>query len=145
MKEIDSSAFYGCSSLTEVTIPKSVTSIGYYGEDIFEECGDVFMIRCAKGSYAEGYAKENGIPYEITKRTQTITASDFVKAVGDAPFAINASTDGDGALSYESSDDSVASVSRDGTVTVKGVGTARITIRAAGCCSANYLHLHSSH
>ncbi len=132
VKEIDSSAFYGCSSLTEVTIPKSVTSIGYYGEDIFEECGDVFMIRCAKGSYAEGYAKENGIPYEITKRTQTITASDFVKAVGDAPFAINASTDGDGALSYESSDDSVASVSRDGTVTVKGVGTARITIRAAG-------------
>ena len=80
---IGESAFYGCSSLTGITIPDSVTSIGYWafedcssltsitipasvtsiGEDAFDDC-DELTIHTPAGSYAEQYARENGIPVE---------------------------------------------------------------------------------
>ncbi len=67
------------------------------------------------------------------KRPQTITVnhSSYTKTEGDDPFAIGATTDGDGVLSYESSNESVAVVSENGIVTLGGAGTADITIRAA--------------
>lgn len=121
-------AFRNCSSLASVEIPDSVTVIGNYA---FEGCGETLHIYCNEGSYAETYAKENSICYQIMKKVQTITASDFTKTTGDSAFPIGAATDGDGALSYQSSNDSVASVSPDGTVTIAGEGTAIITITAS--------------
>ena len=53
------------------------------------------------------------------------------KAYGDKAFALNATTDGEGALSYTSSNTKVASVDKTGKVTIKGVGTATIIINAA--------------
>ena len=54
------------------------------------------------------------------------------KTYGDAPF-VNALTHsvGDGQISYSSSDPAVATVDVDGTVTVRGAGTAKITATAA--------------
>lgn len=44
-----------------VTVANGVTSIG---EKTFSGCNN-FTIKCAAGSYAETYAKDNNIPYEI--------------------------------------------------------------------------------
>lgn len=70
-------------------------------------------------------------PAAPSKEPQTITcASSFNKNLGDAPFYLNASTSGNGNLSYSSSNTSVATVSDGGLVTIKGPGTATITITA---------------
>lgn len=79
--------------------------------------------------------------YGVTKRvsidvhgkgeTQTITASDYTKTYGDAAFSIGAVTDGNGTLSYDSDNNSVATVDENGIVTLTGVGIAHITITAS--------------
>ena len=56
---IGDSAFCDCSGLTSINIPENVTSIG---EDAFYSC-DNLTIYGVKGSYAETYADENGIPF----------------------------------------------------------------------------------
>ena len=80
---IDNSAFYNCSGLTSITIPNSVTSITVHafcdcssltsidipdsvtsiGEMAFQNCSEDLTIICNPCSYAENYAKENGIKY----------------------------------------------------------------------------------
>lgn len=58
------------------------------------------------------------------------TAS-YTKAYGDKAFSLNAATNGEGKLSYSSSNAKVASVDKNGKVSVKGIGTAKITVKAA--------------
>ena len=53
------SAFSNCTSLTSVTIADSVTSIGW---NAFNGCENV-TIKGKAGSYAETYAKSEGIPF----------------------------------------------------------------------------------
>lgn len=124
-------AFENCVRLNSVKLPESVQSIGW---GAFQGCGNGLRLICAEGSVAETYAVENGIPYQTvsrTKKTQSITASDFTKAVGDMPFLIKASSDGGGVLSYKSGNESVASVTEEGIIVIKGAGTAQITITAS--------------
>jgi len=56
---IGNDAFFCCENLTTINIPNSVTSIGY---DTFKGCEDL-TIHAPAGSYAEQYAKENGINF----------------------------------------------------------------------------------
>ena len=74
---IDRGVFYSCNNLKSVTIPVSVTQIG---KNSFEDCGNV-TIYGYKGSYAEQYANENGIPFV---------------ALGSKPTIIRGDADGDG-------------------------------------------------
>ena len=82
LKEIEQSAFNECMSLEEIELPSTVTTIGrrafwdchaltsvfipkktkIIGEDAFGHSSKV-VIQCEKGSFAEQYAKENGIPF----------------------------------------------------------------------------------
>lgn len=65
------------------------------------------------------------------KATQTITCqSSFEKTMKDPGFWLNATALGGARLSYSSSDNSVVSVTSSGYVSIKGPGTATITITA---------------
>ena len=52
--------FSGCYSLANIMIPASVT---YIERDAFENCGK-FIVHTVEGSYAEKFARENGV--EVT-------------------------------------------------------------------------------
>ena len=62
VQSIDWFAFYNSPFLTSVTIPASVTSIGY---SAFEGCSSSLTIYCARNSYAHSYAQSYGISYVI--------------------------------------------------------------------------------
>ena len=58
VKSVDWFAFYTCPQLSSVTIPASVTSIGY---SAFEGASPSFTVYCQQNSYAYEYAKSYGI------------------------------------------------------------------------------------
>ena len=63
--------------------------------------------------------------------TLTVPAGPVAKTFGDGQFLLGCSTNGDGKISYASSDENVASVSADGNVLIKGAGEAVITVSLA--------------
>lgn len=66
VRNIGSSAFSGCSGLTSIFIPESV---GYIGGDPLEfSSSDALTIYAPRGSGAERYAKDKGIPFEPIDR-----------------------------------------------------------------------------
>ena len=74
---IGNQVFANCTDLESVTIPASVT---YIDPDIFDNCPQL-VVRCYKDSYAEGYLKENSVPYEIIDENED---AGFI--IGDADF-----------------------------------------------------------
>ncbi len=63
--------------------------------------------------------------------TLTVPETSISKRFGDGEFSLNCSTNGDGKISYESSNKGVASVSADGNVLITGVGETVITATLA--------------
>ncbi len=62
VRRIEWFAFRDCPNLSSVTIPDSVTSIGY---EAFGARDKSFTIYCHSGSFAQSYAKSYGITYAI--------------------------------------------------------------------------------
>ena len=65
------------------------------------------------------------------KIVQTITAEDIVKTMGDQPFYLDAETDGDGTLTYESKNPDIVKVDGTGRATIVSTGTAKISVTAS--------------
>ena len=65
IRKIAAKAFYDCTGLNEVVLPASVKEIdpSAFGEHYTSRFLDC-TIRAPSGSYAEQFAKENGIPFE---------------------------------------------------------------------------------
>ena len=69
--------------------------------------------------------------FEITKKTGTISGTaSYSKTYGDAAFTLDAAANSGAALSYASSNATVATVDAAGKVTVVGAGSAVITVSA---------------
>lgn len=63
-------AFGLCNSLEKIVIPESVTYIykdSWYGSTAFSDC-DKLTIYCYEGSYAQTFAVDNEIPFEIIEK-----------------------------------------------------------------------------
>ncbi len=65
-RHIEFRAFRDCKALREVFIPETV---GFIGEEAFYGCNKIKII-CAKGSYAEQYAKDHHIKFETCEADQ---------------------------------------------------------------------------
>lgn len=58
---IDKSTFFGCTNLAKIVLPRSVKQVE---DSAFSGC-DALTIYGEAGSYAETFAKENGIPFKV--------------------------------------------------------------------------------
>ena len=112
VRTIGKYAFAECVNLTSVTMPESVTRIG---EGAFENCNQITANMLLDFSYAEA---EKTLTYGDTF-TPTISYTP-----NDALLGRN--------LAWTSSDDSVATVDEEGTVTSVGAGNTVITATSAG-------------
>lgn len=78
--------------------------------------------------------KDSTVMYYVTdirKEKQTISGNSSYKVkCGDSDFSLGCSTNGDSVLNYSSSDNSVVSVNSSGYVSIRGAGTAIITVKA---------------
>ena len=62
VQKIDWFAFYGCSNLVSITIPSSVSSIGY---SAFDGTSRAFTVYCHSNSFAHSFAQSYGITFAI--------------------------------------------------------------------------------
>lgn len=153
---IEDEAFAGCTSLKEITIPASVTAIG---NDVFLNCSNGLVIIAEKGSAAENYAKKSGLNYKTTEDTPI--KSDDIKDVSNQnnnldeknAFTLNSSkitlyTKGKRTftmkafdhgvkiagtnVTWKTSNPKVASINKNGKITAKKKGTAKISATYQG-------------
>lgn len=90
VKSIDDGAFSGCGNLKSVKIPASVTDIGEY---VFNSNVVIYGIA---GSYAETYAKENGLKF--VNESGNVAAPEFVEKVTDSKTNITVSSNKKGVI-----------------------------------------------
>ena len=96
-----------------------------------------------KNNYTVGSKPELTVTIRPIAQTLAFADATVTKTYGDASFA-NALTHsaGDGAITYTSGNPAVATVAADGTVTIQGAGTARITATAGA--TQNYVETSTS-
>ena len=160
LEKIGDYAFSGCVNLYDVRFPASLRYLGTNafkncgraGEDdvklVFQgsapSSGDeVFagvtgLAFTPAGDKSWTAAAQNRLGGSLTwyqSGAQTITTrvkSSVKKYFGAKAFSLGAKTTGDGTLTYNGSNSDVASVDKNGKVTIKGVGKTTITITASG-------------
>ena len=121
--EIFDEAFANCPALQKVVIPASVT---YISRDAFTGSNNV-KIYCFAGSYAQQFAMNSGIPYELItvafNRPEVVLTPNQTLQLS-ANFSIDLT---EPQLLWQSDDETVATVSDSGLVTAVGSGRATVT------------------
>lgn len=85
VKSLEAGAFFRCSNLTGIDIPSSVKKIGY---GVFRQCNRQLVITCKSGSYAEQYAKDNGIKYNYSQNSAGIPDKGKVLKSGKTTYTV---------------------------------------------------------
>ena len=135
VESIEMNAFYGCTELADICIGSNISIIG---ESAFGDCENLIDV-CYNGSKYdwEGVYIESGNDYildaciyyaVLVEQDIYVPEEEYTLSYGARPFDLEAEAETD--LAYVSSNENVATVSEDGIVTIKGVGTATITITA---------------
>ena len=119
------------ASLTYASDNKDVATVSSAGKVTIKGAGTAKLtIKAASTSNTNSATKTITLAVVGKKQTVTTAYTRYTRNEGAASFNLKAATDGDGMLIYASDNASVATVDRDGTVTVKGAGTAHITVTA---------------
>ncbi|MCD8053492.1 MAG: leucine-rich repeat protein [Lachnospiraceae bacterium] len=129
---LDAKRVTGDGALTYASSDTSVVTVDETGKVTIKGAGTATITVTAKGT--DNYEQaEKTIAITVAKASQTISGTaSYTKTYGDGTFTLDAKrTAGDGALTYTSSKTSVVTVDETGKVTIKGAGTATITVTAA--------------
>jgi hypothetical protein len=101
---------------------------GYVGTGVVTIGGQSYTKPSNAGNNGAYIVKIGGVQ-RITATIQPLP--NLIKAMGDAPFTVNPSSNSTGAFSYSSSAPAVATVDASGTITIISTGIATITISQA--------------
>lgn len=151
LKTIGEGAFIG-TNIRNISIPKNVETIGKaalgYNVSIVGKDSRLVPVKVEgckikgyKDSEAERYARENGIVFEEVEKNSVSNSANNKKQIiivensmvvkGITSLDLNAKANGDGKLTYISSNSKVAKISSKGKIQAKGYGVATITIKAS--------------
>ncbi len=130
---LDATLTEGDGTLTYKSSDTSVAKVSSTGVVTPVKVGttEVTITAAATDVYARA---TKTVTVTVTKGTQSISvgATSYKKTYRDAAFSLDAAASkGDGSLTFKSSDTGVVSVNKSGVVTLKGAGTAKVTITAA--------------
>lgn len=136
MTSIEATAFADCPNLKSVTIPNTVETLG---SRIFSNSPKVVVL-IGENSEAYRYAVNNGVAYRFISTGINLDKDNLLLKVGNkstfsvilSPYTVLDNS----SLTWTSSAPDIVSVTNDGTVTAKAVGSAIITVRNANGHSA---------
>ncbi len=123
-KDGDGQLVYGSSNNKVVTVTSN-------GRVTIKGTGTAVINVYAKESAECKKSDVFSVTVKVLKKAQHVTVTTaYNKVIGQPAFKVNASTDGDGALKYSSSNNKVVVIDKNGKATIKGMGISRITIYA---------------
>lgn len=135
VESIEMNAFCGCTELAEVSLGSGISIIG---EGAFADCENLLDVYYNGSLYDwESVYIDSGNDYildacmyyaVLVEQEIYVPEEEYSVSFGTRPFDLEAEAETD--MTFVSSNRNVASVSEDGIVTVKGLGTAIITITA---------------
>lgn len=143
LSEINWQSFMGCTNLKSIVIPKSVTSIG---SNAFNNCDNLQTIyytgtpeewnavEIASGNNAITYAD---IIYNYVPTSINLDKNEVSMQVGETLQLSADVSPENSSVQWTSDHENTATVSENGEVTAKAVGTAKITATANGIASAS--------
>lgn len=124
----------GVSAKTALTYSSSNPSVADVASDgtvsVKSEGTAVITVTAEETPYYKGVTKEITVTVTRQLEQQINAPGSITKFATDSSFNLKASSSA-GALSYSSSNNKIAEVSADGTVTIRGAGKAVITVKAA--------------
>ena len=125
--------FNGDSNINYSSSDNSIATVDSTGKVIFKRTGTVRITAIASKN-SNYYKGETSYVLQITKSDQELSfsTSSVNKKYGDSSFILAANhSEGDGIITYSSTDENVAIVDNAGKVTIIGKGTANIVATAS--------------
>lgn len=127
----------GAAKLSYSSSNASVATVDANGNVTIKGAGTaVITVSSSATLLYEAASKSVSITVKKANKSISVSKTSVKKAYGDKAFSLGAKATGGERLTYSSNAKSVASVNSNGKVTIKGCGTATITIESAA--SKNY-------